>query len=199
MYRIIILIFFASLGTACWAQQPSEETQTPFILLKGEIIDGDTLPHINLPEITVMSKLKFDNKRQVERYNRLVYNVKKALPYARIASKRLLEINNHMASLNTDNEREVYLRLAEKQLFKEFETPLKKLTFTQGRILIKLIDRETGDTSFDLIKEYKGGFSAFFWQSVARVFGSNLKSEYDAAGDDKTIEYIVNQIDCGLL
>ncbi len=81
----------------------------------------------------------------------------------------------------------------------QFENPLRKLTFSQGRMIIKLIDRETGNTSYDLIKDYKGGFSAFFWQSVARVFGSNLKDEYDGDREDKMIEHIIIMIDNGIL
>lgn len=168
-------------------------------LLQGKIIDGDTLPHYVLQEIRISPPWKFKNKREVKRYSRLVYHVKKTLPYARIASSRIIEINNHLATIESEKEKKKYLKSAEKDLFKEFEAPLRKLTFTQGRILINLIDRETGDTSYELIKEYKGGVSAFFWQSIARVFGSNLKDEYDPEGDDKMIENIVIRIDNGLL
>jgi hypothetical protein len=178
-------------------QQPNAPERPHLVM--GKVVDGDTIPHVYLPDVPVFGVWKNKNDRQYARYSRLVNNVKKALPYARLASQKLKEINEHMASLKTEKEREAYLKIAEKQLFKEFETPLKKLTYTQGRILIKLIDRETGDTSYDLIKDYKGGFSAFFWQSVAKVFGSNLKSEYDPKGDDKSIEHIVNLIDSGLL
>ena len=93
--------------------------------------------------------------------------------------------------------RDKYIKESEKKLFDEFEKPLKHLTITQGRILIKLIDRETGNTSYQLIKTLKGNFSAFLWQGIARLFGSSLKSEYDAEGDDKAIEAIVNAIDAG--
>ena len=179
-------------------QSPSQDI-SDLILLKGVIIGEDTIPHYNLPTVTVTPPWKFKNQRQQKRYSRLVYHVKKTLPYARVASARLKEINNHMAQLKTEKERKEYLKVAEKELFDEFETPLRQLTFTQGRILINLIDRETGDTSYNLIKEYKGGFSAFFWQSVARLFGSNLKDEYDPEGDDKMIENIVIRIDNGLL
>ena len=84
-------------------------------------------------------------------------------------------------------------------MFAEFEQPLRRLSFTQGRLLIKLIDRETGDTSYNLIREYKGGVSAFFWQGIARLFGANLKDEYDAETNDKMIEHIISLIDMGVL
>ena len=130
-------------------------------------------------------------EQQKKKYSRLVRNIKKTLPYARSASQKLKEINTQLEKLQTEKERKAYMKKAEKDLFDEFEEPLKNLTFSQGRLLIRLIDRETGDTTFNLIKEYKGGFSAFFWQSVAIMFGSNLKSEYDLEGDDKMIEYII--------
>ncbi len=168
-------------------------------LLRGKVIEGDTLPHVFVKEIVVMPPFKFKSTNQRKKYSRLVRNIKKTLPYARLAQKRLYEIERKLDSIPDKKERKVYLKEAEKQLFEEFEQPLRKLTFSQGRMLIKLIDRETGDTSYELIKDLKGGFSAFMWQSVARIFGSNLKSEYDSAGDDKMIEYIIVLIDNGLL
>lgn len=168
-------------------------------LIKGKIIDGDTLPHIYVKEIVVMPPFKFKSKRQRTKYSRLVRNIKKTLPYARLAKRRLYEIERKLDSIPNEKERKLYLKEAEKQLFDEFEQPLRKLTFSQGRMLIKLIDRETGDTSYKLIKDLKGGFSAFMWQSVARLFGSNLKSEYESEGDDRMIEYIIVLIDNGLL
>jgi len=169
------------------------------IFLETKIIATDTIPHITLREVSVVPIWKFKNKRQRTHYSRLVINVKKTLPYARLASQRLREIDAHMQTLPTEKERKVYLKKAEKEMFAEFEKPLRHFTFSQGRLLIRLIDRETGDTSYNLIKEYKGGFSAFFWQSVARIFGSNLKADYDAQGDEKMIEHIIILIDNGML
>ena len=197
MYRLLVILSLMAFSLVGFAQQ--EQIQPRPHLLMGKVVNGDTIPHLNLPVVTIYAAWKNKDNKQYARYTRLVYNVKKALPYARIASRKLKEINNHMSTLPTKKEREDYLNAAEKQMFKEFEAPLKKLTFTQGRILISLIDRETGDTGYELIKEYKGGFSAFCWQSLARVFGANLKSEYDPQGDDKKIEDIVSLIDSGLL
>lgn len=179
--------------------QVDKGNESELTLLEGRVVGEDTIPHYNLAEVTITPPWKFKNKRQKRRYSRLVYHVKKTLPYARMAGKRLNEINAHLQTIETEKERKKYLKNAEKELFAEFEAPLRKLTFTQGRILINLIDRETGDTTYNLIKDYKGGVSAFFWQSVARVFGSNLKDEYDPEGDDKMIENIVIRIDNGLL
>lgn len=129
----------------------------------------------------------------------MVVNIKKTLPYARLAQKRLNEISVSLDTIKGKKKRKEFIKHSEKELFNEFEQPLKKLTYSQGRMLIKLIDRETGDTSYQLIKDLKGGFSAFMWQSVARIFGSNLKSEFDAQGDDAMIEHIILMIDNGML
>jgi hypothetical protein len=168
-------------------------------LLESKIVKGDTIPHIVLREVKVVPDWKFRNKRERRTYNRLVKNIKIALPYARVAAHKLNSINAELALIEREKERKEFLKEAEKELFNEFEKPLRKLTFSQGRMLIKLIDRETGDTSYNLIKEYKGGFSAFFWQSVARLFGSNLKDEYDGEREDRMIEHIIIMIDNGML
>ncbi len=167
--------------------------------LKSKVINGDTVPHIYIDEIKITPPWKFENKRQRKRYNRLIINIKKTLPYARLARNKINLISNALDTIPNEKARKIYIKKAEKQLFEEFEKPLKKLTFSQGRMLIKLIDRETGDTSYELIKELKGGFSAFMWQSIARIFGSNLKSEYDSLGDDAMIEHIIILIDNGVL
>lgn len=169
------------------------------LILKHRIVDTDTIPHINLQEIPVIPAYKFKNKRQKKRYGKLVRNIKVTLPYARKAGKKINEINAELALIHNEKERKAFLKEKEEELFIEFEKPLKKLTFSQGRLLIKLINRETGDTTYQLIKEYKGGVTAFFWQSVARLFGSNLKSEFDEDGEDKMIEHIILLIDNGLI
>lgn len=168
-------------------------------MLESRVINGDTIPHVVLAEVKVVPDWEYKNKRERRKYNRFVRNIKVALPYARVAAHKLERINARLARIENEKERKEYLKEAEKELFEEFEKPLRKLTFSQGRMLIKLIDRETGNTSYDLIKEYKGGFSAFFWQSVARLFGSNLKDEYHGDREDRMIEHIIILIDNGML
>ncbi len=109
------------------------------------------------------------------------------------------EMDAHLRQLKTEKEKKAYIDQVEKDLFSEFEDDLRGLTITQGRILIKLVDRETGDTSYNLIRELKGSFPAFFWQSIARIFGSNLKAEYDPMGEDAQIEEIVRLIEMGYI
>lgn len=190
-----IVLVLLMVAANAFAQEPEHWPQ----ILPVYIENGDTIPNAQLPVVDVFAKGTRKQLRDRAKYDRLVYNVKKTLPYARIAAKRIEEINNHLATLKTEKEKDAYLKKAEKEMFAEFEAPLRKLSFSQGRILIKLIDRETGNTSYSLVKDYKGGMSAFFWQSVARVFGANLKDDYEEDGEDTMIETIVSQIDAGFL
>lgn len=168
-------------------------------ILKGKIIGNDTMPHIYVKEIIIFPERKFESKREARRYGRLVKNVKVALPYAKMANNTLAEINNHLLTLEDEKSKRKYINKMDKLLRDEYEEELKKLTITQGRILIKLIDRETGNTSYYLVQELKGNFSAFLWQSIARLFGEDLKENYDEQGEDKLIEEIIILIENGQL
>lgn len=122
----------------------------------------------------------------------MVYNFKKTYPYALIAKDIILEADSVLTSKHfTGKAREKYIRNFEIQLFKEFEKPLVNMTFSQGRLLLKLVDREVGQNSYYLIKSYKGGITAGFWQGIAKIFGSDLKKPYDKFGEDKNTEELV--------
>ncbi len=163
------------------------------------ILDGDTIWVADLDEVYIFPTHTFKNRWQYWRYTRLIYNVKKAYPWAKLAGQKLDEVEKHMGTLKTEKEQKEYIKQVEKELLDDYKEDLKHLTITQGRILIKLVDRETGDTSYELVKELRGNLSAAFWQALARLFGSNLKSEYDAAGEDRLIEEIVLKIEAGQL
>lgn len=189
-YILLLLLSFVLTTNA-------QTTNDPTIIRRALIIEGDTIPNVILEEVRTYAYHKFKTKHQAIRYTRLVHNVRRALPYARLCAKEINSINAGLDTLTSEREREKYLKVKEKELFAKFEQPLRHLTISQGRILIKLIDRETGNTSYELIKSLKGRFSAFVWQGVARLFGSNLKSEYDSVGKDIEIENIVLLIDEG--
>jgi hypothetical protein len=167
--------------------------------VRATVIEGDTMLQVDLKPITVMPPLTFTSKKEFNRYTKLVYYVKKVYPYSQIVSEQLAEIHANLDQYKTEKEKKKYIDEKEKELKKEFEGQLRELTFTQGKILIKLIDRETGYTTFEIVKELKGSLNAFFWQSVARIFGSSLKLEYNAKGDDAMIEDIVIRIENGEL
>ena len=163
------------------------------------ILDGDTIWVADLDEVYIFPTKKFKNRWEYRRYTRLIYNVKKAYPWAKLAGEKLDEVEVHMGTLKTEKEQREYIKEVENQLLDDYKEDLKKLTVTQGRILIKLVDRETGDTSYELVKELRGNLSAAFWQALARLFGSNLKSEYDAEGEERLIEEIILLIENGQL
>lgn len=160
---------------------------------------SDSILHFTLPEILVYPQPQDMPSKQFRQYTALELKVKKVYPIAKLAAKKVEEYNKVYLNFKTERERKSYVKNIEKELFAEYEPEIRTMTVSQGRILIKLIDRETGKSSFEIIKEFKGGFSAFIWQSVARIFGHNLKSEYDAANEDRMIEYIIWQIDAGII
>jgi hypothetical protein len=159
----------------------------------------DSLPHVQLKPVTVFPLPKDMSPRQRRQYNSLELKVKKVYPMAKLASVKLGEYNRVYSSFKNERERKNYVKKVEKDLFAEFEGEIRKMKVSEGRILIKLLDRETGNSSYEIIKEFKGGFSAFFWQSVARLFGHDLKAQYDPYVEDRLIEYIVWEIEMGLI
>lgn len=175
---------------------PSNSQKTVYKVW-GEIVDGDTIPSIRLPDVWIYAQYTYKNKKQYEAWNRTKYNVKKVYPYAILAAAKLKEYNRILEKMPTEGARKAYMKTVEKELKAEFEEPLKDLSMTQGKILLKLIDRETGNTSFELVKDMRGGFQAFMWQSLARLFGSNMKSEYDPKGEDLMIERAIKLIEAG--
>jgi hypothetical protein len=158
----------------------------------GYIIEkGDTVYMIPLKPVYIFPKPVFKNEKAQREYQRLVTNFRKVYPYALLAKHRLAQIDSGVVAISSKKEREEYIKRKEKELFKEFEKPLRKLTFSQGKLLMRLIDREVGQTSYYIIKDIKGGFTAFFWQGIAQVFGANLKKPYDKYGEDKPVEAMV--------
>lgn len=191
-------------GLCCMALWPAWSQDTVSMNFNGypvygRIVDGDTILISNIQEATIYPRERFESKRDLRQYRRLIYNVKKAYPYAQVAGEIFREVENNLANLNTEKEKKEYIKSVEKDIKERFEDELTKLTITQGRILIKLIDRETSHTSYELVKELRGSFQAFFWQTIARIFGSNLKSRFDPAGEDQLIEEIIIMIDFGMI
>jgi len=163
------------------------------------IVNGDTIPLVNMSGVEIVAPLSPEAAAKMQAYLKLRRDVLRAYPYAKLAAVQLRFINDSIVKIPNEKERKKFVKATEKDLKEQFEKDLKKLTVTQGRILIKLVDRETGSTSYALVKELRGSLQAFFWQGLARLFGSNLKSEYDGEGNDAQIEQIVQQIERGEL
>lgn len=162
------------------------------------IIEGeDTIPVVNLPMVDIVDIANPDYMKDLQAYYRLRHNVIKVYPYARLAAVKLNEMEYTMLGMKSEREKRRYRKSVEEQVRKDFEDQVKKLSINQGNVLIKLIDRETGHSSYELISQLKGSLNAFFSQGVARLFGHDLKEKYDPSGNDKTIEMIVNQIETG--
>lgn len=145
---------------------------------------------MHIPTVMVTSKSRKGIYRNTTRLERMI---KKVYPIAMRANSTLLLMEREMMLLKSDSERRKYVKSVEKKLKKEFTPALRTMTTSEGIVLLKLIDRETGDSSYKLVKELRGGFSAFFWQGIARLFSVNLKMEYDEFGDDRIIEYYIQQ------
>jgi hypothetical protein len=164
--------------------------------VRTTIYQGDTIPYAVLPTINCYGIRTFKTAKQQEVWTRTKYNVKIVYPYAILAAAKLKEYDRILAQMS-ESERSKYTKQMEDQLKSEFSDELKKLTVNQGKILIKLIDRETGKTTYSVVKELRGSFSAFMYQGVALMFSSNLKSEYDPLGDDKMIEDAIKLVESG--
>lgn len=166
-------------------------------VIKNVERDGVMMPEVQLKGVNVIARPGGARKSDYRRYERLIFNIKKVYPYAKLVRVRLERVNEELNNIPDDKDRKQYIKSVEKDVFSEYEDDMRQMTITQGRLLIKLIDRETQITSYELIREYRGKISAGFWQGVARIFGTNLKAEYDADGEDLLIELIITEIDAG--
>ena len=196
MRKFLLLLFYCCLSYAVNAQLKMPDGSYKVLTT---VIDGDTIPLINLAPVEIIATLSPEAAARMKVYLKLRRDVLRTYPYARLAETQLKFVNDSMAHIPNERDRKRFVKETEKQLKNDFEKDLKNLTITQGRILIKLIDRQTGSTSYHLVKELRGSFQAFFWQGLARLFGENLKAEYDSAGEDAMIENIVQQIERGEL
>ncbi len=163
------------------------------------VVDGDTMPYIGLPVFEVNDKLIKIRAEDKDKFNRLLYNIKRAYPYAKMAGIKYREYNAILAKIPNESDKKKMIKTFEKQIKTQFEADLKNLSYTQGKILIKLIYRETGNTTYNLMKDYKGTFSALYYSTFARFWGLKLDEKYDPEGEDYNIEFIVKLIDKGKL
>ena len=165
------------------------------LLVPIYVYNGDTLPMRTLEMVWINARMPEAMRKRLEELTKLRNAVYVTYPYARKAGSIMNDMNLKMAKMSSESEKKSYIKSREKELKKEFADPLTNLSVYQGKILMKLINRQTGNNCYDIIKEYKGGFTARFWQTVAFFFGTSLKQPYDAAGDDQQIESIVKEIE----
>jgi hypothetical protein len=188
----LVLFLFMLIGVQYAHGQTTGANDT--IKTLSIIYEGDTIPLQNLEYVHVYGKLSAAAKAAYAKYNRLRNAVYVTYPYAMRAGAVMNDINANLVGVTDKDKRKEYIRTREKELKKEFTTPLTNLSIYQGKVLMKLINRETGSNCYEIIKEMKGGFTARFYQTVAFFFDSNLKQSYDADTDDATIEKIVKEV-----
>ncbi len=169
------------------------------VRLPATIINGDTIGIVDMCEVLVCGHRTFANCTDAANYYILEQNVKVVYPYAVMAQATFDQCEQTMSTMTDKREKKKYLKQVEKQLMDQYEEELKSLTVSQGKLLIKLIDRQTGSTSYEMVKEMKGSLSAFMWQTVASLFGNSMKDTYDATGEDRDIENIIHLIEQGLI
>lgn len=195
----LLLLLSIGLFTKGKAQNPLRTNIVPKGYQRAQINNGDTIAVVNLREVYIFPQRKFKNKREQAKYNKLVRDVKRTLPYAKMVYETLIETYEYIETLPTEKAKQEHLKRMEKELFAEYKPVLKKLSLSQGKLLIKLIDRECNQSSYNLVKAFLGSFRAGFWNLFAGLFGASLKTEYDPYGKDALTEQVVILVENGLI
>ncbi len=207
-FHIVLLLLLFPLTLK--AQQPAsaaqgqsaevEEVEVPIMTQLGTTqYKGKTIPHVIYPTLPKYAPMQFANDKEREEYNRLVYNVKKVLPWAKLAKLTIIETYEYLETLPDKRSRDEHVKRVEAGLKKQYAPALKKLTRSQGRLLIKLVDRECNMTGYNIAKAFIGSFKANLYQGVAVLFGNSLNKRYDPEGDDRYTERVVRMVEAGLL
>ncbi len=211
---IAILILFLMFAVPTWSQQRARQTQRHqqrqpqrqeqpqpqqskrargYTRAWVEVEQGDSVQNIAVLPIYV-----FRRPADLRKYQRMVIAVKKTYPIAKVARQRMAEMEEKLLTLPTRKAQKAYTKQVEQQIKEEYTPVLKKMTRSQGKVLLKLIARETEYSSYEIVREFRGGFTAGFWQGVAKIFGANLKTEYDREDEDRMLEQIVTLYEAGL-
>lgn len=195
LYIIVFTLVWITFGLS------TTQAQSRKTLARKSLYKGDTILYVDLRPVYVYKPLKFKNKRQQQSYSRLVRNVKKTLPIAKEIKNIIIQTSLTLDTIPTERERKKYINYMEKHLKETYTPRMKKLTFSQGKLLIKLVDRECNQTSYQLVKSFMGTFKAGFYQTFAALFGASLKKEYDPDNieDDAITERVIILVENGQL
>ena len=208
MLRIITFILAIAVGQQMLAQdqkltaeqvlaEMDSQTFVPTVKVGKVLHEGDSIQYMEMNNVYVYPQLTFKNRKQAESYMRLVKNVKTVLPLAKEARQMLIETTEYLETLPNEKAKEEHIKRVEDDIFRTYKPKMKKLTYSQGKLLIKLIDRECHSTGYDMIKAFMGPLRAGFWQVFAWGFGASLKKEYDAKGVDRLTERVVLMVEAG--
>jgi hypothetical protein len=192
LHRISVLAVLLTTCSSLHAQWRPGTYDTLFVPVI--VVGGDTMTYRELESVQVHALMTEAQRQAYRRWTRLRNAVYVTYPYARKAGAVFNEINGQLAHIPDRRRREAYIKSKESALRKEFTTPLTNLSVYQGKVLMKIINRETRNTCYEIIREYKGSFSARFWQTIAWIFGSSLKQDYDPRGEDAEMEEIVQEV-----
>ncbi len=190
-----LLVYLLLLGT----ENAEAQLLKPWrIVMYGTVVDNDTIPKVMLKEVKIVAPANLLSPEEIRKNKKLIRNIKIVLPYAKLAKNKLLDLNNRMLTMSK-SERKKFMKAAEMEIEKEYAAQLKNLTISQGHLLIKLVDRETGSSSYTLVQELRGSFRAFFYQTFAKLFGYDLKAEFDPVNNkkDNLIDRVVRSIEQG--
>ncbi len=190
-HHIIILLLMLVVAAPC---STAQRRNRGYWHQEWIIENGDSVPLVHLTPIR-----KYARKPDMRRYARLVRAVKKVYPLAKQAQAEMARIEREILAIDDKQEQERYAREAQRRLIKQYKPVILKMTFSEGKVLLKLIDRQTDQTAFQIIKEFRGGFVAGFWQAMAKLFGNNLKLDYQPEKRDRLLEQIVTYYEKGLL
>ena len=181
------------------AQSEDDPTFIPMVKVGKTLVDGDTVQYMEMSNVYVYPEPTFKNRRQQQAYTRLVRNVKKVLPLAKEVRQMLIETAEYLETLPTKREKEEHMKRVEAAIVAEYKPKMKKLTFAQGKLLIKLVNRELGSTAFEAMQAFMGPVRAGMWQAFAWMFGASLKKGYHPEGVDRLTERVVLMVEAGQL
>ena len=201
--RQLLTIGMLMWGLCVTAQEKADDTGSPTFVptvkVSKVLVGGDSIQYMEFSNVYVYPKLTFSSKRQQQSYMRLVKNVKVTLPLAKEVRQILIETAEYLETLPNDKAKEEHIKRVEQSILREYKPKMKKLTYSQGKLLIKLINRECNSTSYEAIQAFMGPLRAGFWQAFAWAFGASLKKEYDPEGTDRLTERIVLMVESGQL
>ncbi len=174
-------------------------TFVPTVKVGKALLDGDSVLYMEMNKVYVYPTAEFKNERQRKAYNRLVYNVKKVLPMAKEVNKIVLETYEYLQLLPDKKARTAHMKKVESEIYEKYKPRMKKLTYSQGKLLIKLVNRECNSSSYEIVQAFMGPIRAGFWQAFAWTFGASLKKGYDAEGTDRLTERVILLVESGQL
>lgn len=196
---IIMWVSALFLSNTANAQDTANDTiqVAMYVKIDRAYYQGDSIPNMTLHEFYKTAPKTFKNERQRNKYNKLVRDVRYVFPYAKLTRQILIETHDYLETIEDEKEKKRHIKAVEKGIRKQYEPTVRKITKTQGKLLVKLIDRECGQTSFEMIKAFLGPVKANMYNVLSTLFGNNLRKHYDPEGEDREIEQIVRKVESG--